>query len=249
MKKILAEIAYDGSLYHGFQIQPKKPTIQGEIEKALEEISKTKIKIYSSGRTDKGVHARGQIIAFYINMNISPKNLKVALNSLLKNDIKITKLKYTKDEFQPRFNARGRKYSYYILNNENHYPWDAYQAYYVKKKLNINRLNEMSEMLIGRHDFTTFSCIRDQTNSKLKEIYFARFKKKNKFIVFEIIGSSFLWKMVRSIIGTMLDIEIKNEPVHTFLQILNSKNRKFARKTAPANALFLDKVYYEKQIN
>ncbi|UGQ16845.1 tRNA pseudouridine(38-40) synthase TruA [Borrelia sp. RT1S] len=249
MKKIFAKIAYDGSLYHGFQIQPKKPTIQGELEKALEKISKTKIRIHSSGRTDKGVHARGQVISFYININIAPKNLKMALNSLLRNDIRIIKLKYTKDEFQPRFNAKKRKYSYYILNDENHYPWEAYQAYYVKKRLNINRLNEMSEMLIGTHDFTTFSCIRDQTNSKLKKIYFARFKKKNKFVIFEIIGSSFLWKMVRSITGTILDIEIKNEPVCTFMQILNSKNRKFARRTAPAKALFLDKVYYENQIN
>ncbi|AHH10166.1 tRNA pseudouridine(38-40) synthase TruA [Borrelia coriaceae] len=245
MQKILAEIAYDGSLYYGFQIQPKKPTIQREIEKALEKISKTKTKIHSAGRTDKGVHAKGQIISFYITININLKNLKIALNSLLKEDIRIIKLKYVEDAFQPRFNAKKRKYSYYILNNENHYPWERYKAYYVKKKLNINRLNEMAKMLIGIHDFTTFSCIKDQTNSKLKEIYFAKFKKKNKFIIFEIIGSSFLWKMVRSIVGTMIDIEIKNEPVDIFKQILNSKNRKFTRTTAPAKALFLDKVFYE----
>ncbi|AHH12031.1 TRNA pseudouridine synthase A [Borrelia hermsii YBT] len=245
MKKILAEIAYDGSLYYGFQIQPTKPTIQGEIEKALEKISKTKIKIHSAGRTDKGVHARGQIISFYIKINIKLKNLKTAINSLLRKDIRIIKLKYVTDEFQPRFNAKRRKYSYYILNNENHYPWEGYQAYYVKKKLNINRLNEMAKMLIGIHDFTTFSCIKDQTNSKLKKIYFARFKKKNKLIIFEIIGSSFLWKMVRSIVGTIIDIEIKNESVDTFKKILNSKNRKFTRTTAPAKALFLDKVFYE----
>ncbi|AAX16538.1 tRNA pseudouridine(38-40) synthase TruA [Borrelia hermsii] len=245
MKKILAEIAYDGSLYYGFQIQPTKPTIQGEIEKALEKISKTKVKVHSAGRTDKGVHARGQIISFYIRINIKLKNLKTAINSLLRKDIRIIKLKYVADEFQPRFNAKRRKYSYYILNNENHYPWEGYQAYYVKKKLNINRLNEMAKMLIGIHDFTTFSCIKDQTNSKLKKIYFARFKKKNKLIIFEIIGSSFLWKMVRSIVGTIIDIEIKNEPVYTFKKILNSKNRKFTRTTAPAKALFLDKVFYE----
>ncbi|BCR21460.1 tRNA pseudouridine(38-40) synthase TruA [Borrelia sp. HM] len=245
MKKILAEIAYDGSLYYGFQIQPKKPTIQGEIEKALEKISKTKIKVHSAGRTDKGVHAKGQVISFYIGIKIKPKNLKIAINSILNNDIKIIKLKYVTDEFQPRFDAKKRKYSYYILNYENHYPWEGYQAYYVKKKLNIKRLNEMAEMLIGIHDFTTFSCIKDKTTSKLKEIYFARFKKKNKFIIFEIIGSSFLWKMIRSIVGTIIDIEIKNEPTDTFKKILNLKNRKFTRTTAPAKALFLDKIFYE----
>ncbi|AFI30797.1 tRNA pseudouridine(38-40) synthase TruA [Borrelia crocidurae] len=245
MKKILAEIAYDGSLYHGFQIQPTKPTIQGEIEKALEKINKTKVKIQSAGRTDKGVHAKRQIISFYIKININLKNLKTAINSLLKNDIRIIKLKYVSNEFQPRFHAKKRKYTYYILNNENHYPWEEYKAYYVRKKLNINRLNTMAEMLIGLHDFTTFSCIRDKTNSKLKEIYLAKFKKKNKFIVFEIIGSSFLWKMVRSIVGTMIDIEIKNESVDTLIKILKSKNRKYARTTAPAKALFLDRVFYE----
>lgn len=246
MKKILAEIAYDGSIYHGFQIQPTKPTIQGEIEKALMKINKKKVKIHSSGRTDKGVHAKKQIITFDININIQLNNLKKALNAiLLKNSIKILKLKYVKNSFHPRFNAQKRKYSYRILNSNNYYPWEGYQAHYVDKKLNISNLNQMAKILIGNHDFTTFSCIKDKSKSKFRHIYFAKFKKRGKYIIFEIIGSSFLWKMVRSIIGTMLDIEIKNESVSTFETILKSKNRNLARTTAPANALFLDKVYYE----
>ncbi|WPM06270.1 tRNA pseudouridine(38-40) synthase TruA [Borreliella sinica] len=246
MKKILAEIAYDGYMYHGFQIQPTKPTVQGEIEKALMKITKKKIKIYSSGRTDKGVHAKRQIITFSMDSNIQLNNLIKALNSmLLKNSIKILKLKYVKNSFHPRFNAKKRKYSYCILNSDNYYPWEGYQAHRVNKKLNISNLNEMAKILIGKHDFTTFSCIKDKSKSKLRHIYFAKFKKQGKYIIFEIIGSSFLWKMVRSIIGTMLDIEIKNEPISTFETILKSKNRNLARTTAPANALFLDRVYYE----
>lgn len=246
MKKILAEIAYDGSMYHGFQIQPTKPTIQGEIEKALMKINKKKIKIHSSGRTDKGVHAKRQIITFDININIQLNNLKKALNAiLLKPGIKILKLKHVKNSFHPRFNAQKRKYSYCILNSDNYYPWESYQAYYVNKKLNIKNLNQMAKILIGNHDFTTFSCIKDKSKSKFRHIHSAKFKKKGKYIIFEIIGSSFLWKMVRSIIGTMLDIEIKNESISTFETILKSKNRNLARTTAPANALFLDKVYYE----
>ncbi|WKC79442.1 tRNA pseudouridine(38-40) synthase TruA [Borreliella tanukii] len=246
MKKILAEIAYDGSMYHGFQIQPKKPTVQGEIEKALMKINKKKIKIHSSGRTDKGVHAKRQIITFDININIPINNLKKALNAiLLKTSIKILKLKYVKNSFHPRFNAKKRKYSYCILNSDNYYPWEGYQAHYVNKKLNISNLNKMAKILIGNHDFTTFSCIKDKSKSKFRHIHFAKFKKRGKYIIFEIIGSSFLWKMVRSIIGTMLDIEIKNESISIFEAILKSKNRNLARTTAPANALFLDKVYYE----
>lgn len=246
MKKILAEIAYDGSIYHGFQIQPTKPTIQGEIEKALMKINKKKIKIHSSGRTDKGVHAKRQIITFDMNINIQLNNLKKALNAiLLKSGIKILKLKHVKNSFHPRFSAQKRKYSYCILNSDNYYPWESYQAYYVNKKLNISNLNQMAKILIGSHDFTTFSCIKDRSKSKFRHIHFAKFKKKGKYIIFEIIGSSFLWKMVRSIVGTMLDIEIKNESIFTFEEILQSKNRNLARTTAPANALFLDKVYYE----
>ncbi|WP_215536861.1 tRNA pseudouridine(38-40) synthase TruA [Borreliella bavariensis] len=246
MKKILAEIAYDGSIYHGFQIQPTKPTIQEEIEKALMKINKKKVKIHSSGRTDKGVHAKKQIITFEININIQLNNLKKALNTiLLNNSIKILKLKYVKNSFHPRFNAQKRKYSYRILNSNNYYPWESYQAHYVNKKLNISNLNQMAKILIGNHDFTTFSCIKDKSKSKFRHIYLAKFKKRGKYIIFEIIGSSFLWKMVRSIIGTMLDIEIKNESISTFETILKSKNRNLARTTAPANALFLDKVYYE----
>ncbi|MBB6031839.1 tRNA pseudouridine38-40 synthase [Borreliella spielmanii] len=246
MKKILAEIAYDGSIYHGFQIQPTKPTIQGEIEKALMKINKKKIKIHSSGRTDKGVHAKRQIITFNMNIDIQLNNLKKALNAiLLKSGIKILKLKHVKNSFHPRFSAQKRKYSYCILNSDNYYPWEGYQAYYVNKKLNISNLNQMAKILIGSHDFTTFSCIKDRSKSKFRHIHFAKFKKKGKYIIFEIIGSSFLWKMVRSIVGTMLDIEIKNESIFTFEEILQSKNRNLARTTAPANALFLDKVYYE----
>ncbi|WKC87720.1 tRNA pseudouridine(38-40) synthase TruA [Borreliella japonica] len=246
MKKILAEIAYDGHMYYGFQIQPEKPTVQGEIEKALMKINKKKVKIHSSGRTDKGVHAKRQIITFKMNINIHLDNLKKALNAmLLKNSIKILKLKHVKNSFHPRFNAQKRKYSYYILNSNNYYPWEGYQAHHVNKKLNISNLNQMAKILIGNHDFTTFSCIKDKSRSKFRHIYFAKFKKRGKYIIFEIIGSSFLWKMVRSIIGTMLDIEIKNESISTFKTILKSKNRNLARKTAPANALFLDKVYYE----
>ncbi|AJA89867.1 pseudouridine synthase [Borreliella chilensis] len=246
MKKILAEIAYDGSIYHGFQIQLTKPTVQEEIEKALTKINKKKVKIHSAGRTDKGVHAKGQIITFNISINIKLKNLKKALNSiLLKYRIKILKLKYVENSFHPRFNAQKRKYSYCILNSNKYYPWERCQAYYVNKKLNINNLNQMAKILIGNHDFTAFSCIKDKSKSKSKHIHFAKFKKRGKYIIFEIIGSSFLWKMVRSIIGTMLDIEIKKESISTFETILKSKNRNLARTTAPANALFLDKVYYE----
>ncbi|WKD00385.1 tRNA pseudouridine(38-40) synthase TruA [Borreliella americana] len=246
MKKILAEIAYDGSIYHGFQIQPTKPTIQGEIEKALMKINKKKVKIHSSGRTDKGVHAKRQIITFNISINIRLNNLKKALNAILsKNSIKILKLKYVKNSFHPRFNAQKRKYRYLILNSDNYYPWESYQAHHVNKKLNINNLNQMAKTLIGNHDFTTFSCIKDESKSKFRHIHFAKFKKRGKYIIFEIIGSSFLWKMVRSIIGTMLDIEIKKESISTFETILKSKNRNLARTTAPANALFLERVYYE----
>ncbi|MCD2332529.1 tRNA pseudouridine(38-40) synthase TruA [Borreliella americana] len=246
MKKILAEIAYDGSIYHGFQIQPTKPTVQGEIEKALMKINKKKVKIHSSGRTDKGVHAKRQIITFNIIINIQLNNLKKALNAILsKNSIKILKLKYVKNSFHPRFNAQKRKYSYFILNSDNYYPWEGYRAHYVNKKLNINNLNQMAKTLIGNHDFTTFSCIKDESKSKFRHIHCAKFKKRGKYIIFEIIGSSFLWKMVRSIIGTMLDIEIKKESISTFETILKSKNRNLVRTTAPANALFLERVYYE----
>ncbi|QFI14176.1 tRNA pseudouridine(38-40) synthase TruA [Borrelia sp. CA_690] len=246
MKKILAEIAYEGSKYHGFQIQPAKPTIQGEIEKALMKVNKKKVKIHSSGRTDKGVHAKRHVITFNMDINIQLNNLKKALNAiLLKDSIKILKLKYVKNSFHPRFNAQKRKYSYHILNSDNYYPWEGYQAHHVNKKLNISNLNQMAKILIGSHDFTTFSCIKDKSKSKFRHIYFAKFKKRGKYIIFEIIGSSFLWTMVRSIIGTILDIEIKNEPISTFETILKSKNRNLTRTTAPANALFLDKVYYE----
>ncbi len=183
MKKILAEIAYDGSIYHGFQIQPTKPTIQGEIEKALMKINKKKVKIHSSGRTDKGVHAKKQIITFDININIQLNNLKKALNAiLLKNGIKILKLKYVKNSFHPRFNAQKRKYSYRILNSNNYYPWEGYQAHYVNKKLNIRNLNQMAKILIGNHDFTTFSCIKDKSKSKFRHIYFAKFKKEENIL-------------------------------------------------------------------
>ncbi len=176
MKKILAEIAYDGSIYHGFQIQPTKPTIQGEIEKALMKIKQKKSKRFIHlVEQIKEFMTKKQIITFDININIQLNNLKKALNAiLLKNGIKILKLKYVKNSFHPRFNAQKRKYSYRILNSNNYYPWEGYQAHYVNKKLNISNLNQMAKILIGNHDFTTFSCIKDKSKSKFRHIYFAK---------------------------------------------------------------------------
>ena len=239
-------IAYDGTDFAGWQKQaaPSR-TVQDEIEKALEKIHKAKIKLTGSGRTDAGVHAAGQVANFYTSINsIKAHKFIPALNRLLPSDIRIIEASETHHDFHSRFDAKYRSYRYYIIPCCSALPWELRYAWQIWRKPSLEKLNELAGLLHGELDCTLFSVPQDKSLSRSRYIKNAVFWADGKTIVFEITANAFLWKMARSVIGTLLFYEEKNISINEFKAILNSGNRSLAGPTAPAHGLFLWNIGY-----
>jgi len=245
MKRIKIDIAYDGTTFAGWQIQPNHKSVQGEIQKQLSEIIGSEIKITGSGRTDSGVHARGQVAHFDVDKDsMEPSRFTAALNSLLCKDIRILSAEYVNDNFHSRFSATKRTYQYYIIEKNNYDLFNRNYCYTLKKSVNFKLLNQYAASIIGEHDFTSFAAVKDASNSKIRFIYNSVFYYQDNRLIYQITGNAFLWKMVRSLIGTMLELESKKAEPAEMLYILQSKKRELAGTTAPAKGLFLEKVEY-----
>ena len=244
-RNIKLTIAYDGSEYCGWQVQNNEATVQGTIEKALSVIHKKEIRLTGSGRTDSGVHAKGQVANFYTALKLIPReNFEHALNSLIPRDIRIMKSEEVDESFHSRYDAKERIYRYYISSGNLPFPWQNKYCHYVRDHLDVNKLNRIISPLTGIHDFTSFSAPMEEGVSMTREIYSASFYSEYPCIVFKISGSAFLRKMVRSITGTVLDLYSKGDDGTLMKEILEAKDRSLAGPTAPARGLFLYKVCY-----
>jgi tRNA pseudouridine38-40 synthase len=240
------DIAYDGTDFAGWQIQNDERTVQSVIQDALKKIHNEDIVLTAAGRTDSGVHARQQVANFKIKKRtIEPEKYKDALNYYLPEDVRVLKSREVTDDFNARFSARIRVYRYYIYCSDNSYPHYRKYCYWIRYKPDLKNLNIISSALKGEHDFTVFAASGDSSNTKVKNILSTTFYLEGPFIVYKIAAGSFLYKMVRSIVGTILDLEKNNSSYEEMKKILESRNRQKAGKTAPARGLFLDKVIYE----
>lgn len=245
MRNIELLIAYNGKNYSGWQMQSQDITIQGEIEKALSKICKNKIKITGAGRTDAGVHARGQVANFLTNADSIPaEKFSIALNSLLPNGIRILESSLASDSFNARHDAVKRVYEYNLTNVEALMPWERDFSFYVRDCLNIEKLNDIASVLVGIHDFSAFSAPLEEHLSPIREVFASSFYVKYPFIVYRIAGSGFLRKMVRSIVGTIVSINRKGGSGADMEKVLTSLDRTQTGTTAPARGLFLVTVYY-----
>ena len=206
-----------------------------------------RVPVTAAGRTDSGVHALGQVINFKTNLtSIEPERFSLALNSSLPWDVRILSSDKAPDQFHARYDARKRTYRYNLLTSMVCLPQHRNYCYHVRKPLDINLLNGYASVITGEHDFTTFSVPRDASKSRIRRISSAAFFTDGPFVVFTITGTAFLWKMVRSLVGTMLDLEKDGAEPANFREILESKDRKLAGVTAPPHGLFLAKVEYEE---
>lgn len=247
---ILLTISYDGTDFCGWQKQTKHGiktfrTVQGEIEASLERILKRKTEIYGSGRTDSGVHAVGQIANFFSPVkSMCGENYVQALNSMLPQDIRIMAAEKVDADFNARFSSKARTYRYFCNTQEFTLAHLTRYAWNIRYTPNLVRLNRMANLLRGEMDFTSFAAAGDASKSKSRYIEAAFFFMENEMLVFEITANAFLWHMVRSLLGTILELEKKGGTETDFEKILLSKDRKNAGLTAPAKGLFLWKVLY-----
>ncbi len=244
-RTIRMTLAYDGTDFCGWQIQSRERTVQGVVEQALAELHSEPTRVNGAGRTDSGVHANGQVLSFKTRSTIPEDRYVAALNSLLPRDVRAMRCEGAADEFHARYSARAREYKYRILNALVSDPVSYRYALTVKKPLSIAELNRYASCITGGHDFTTFSAAGDSSDSKVRTVTTACFLQESGYIVFQITANAFLWKMVRSIVGTILEcVESGITPVQ-FAAKLEARDRDEAGTTAPAKGLTLHRVYYE----
>lgn len=240
--RLKAIVSYDGEKYNGYQRQPGTKTIQGTIEQVLSEIGKEPIIIYSSGRTDKGVHAVNQVFHFDTKLDIPLDGWKRGLNSLLPSDIHIKDISEVSSDFHARYSVKKKEYRYYIRTGEISPFYDHFSHYCYG--LDVEVMKKAITLFIGTHDFDGFSGNTLEKNT-IRTIYEAEIKQDGDTIEIRFLGNGFLKYMVRTLVGTLIDIGFHKKDIAIINQVFETKNRNLAGKTIEAKGLFLYKVYYE----
>lgn len=235
---------YDGTNYQGWQRQKSAPTIQGAIENAISYMTKEKIHVIAAGRTDSGVHALNQVVNFNTHSKIPPKAFVMGLNSLLSPDIVVKEACDVSLDFHACYSCKSKTYDYYILNREA--PSAIYRNYswFIPKILQLEPMKRCLELIVGRHNFSSFKAVGGSTRDSIREIYNASLKKEGDHICISIEADGFLRHMVRNIVGTLVDVGRAKKSPAEFMAILDSQNRTIAGLTAPPQGLFLREVKY-----
>jgi len=247
----MAVVEYDGTFYSGFQIQPQgRRTIHGELVKSLSTVLQSLVKISYSGRTDAGVHAIYQVISFKADEALDLYRFKWSVNSLLPDDIVIKSIKKVRESFDARRDAILREDTYFVVNG-------SYQSVFLKKysilvtrKMDINLMKKAARIITGTHDFKSFCCsssskYKEGSQSFVRRIFkFTIRKSRDDLVIFKISANSFLYNMVRIIVGTVLELGCGERNLESIRKAIAGKNRQLAGKIVPAKGLFLTKVVY-----
>lgn len=258
MKKIKLLLEYDGTAYHGWQLQEEGLTIQGIIEDRIFKITGEQSRVISASRTDAGVHALGQVVAFRTTSRLDPETIKRALNAVLPQDVRILEASEVDDSFNPRGDAVKKSYFYIIANQRKSSVFLYRYSWLVIQHLDIQSIIEASQVLIGKHDFSSFMGTGSRIKNPVREIFSLNIEKVDKidfmtanikgdFIKIRIEADGFLRHMVRNIVGTIVEIGRGRISADRMKEILESQDRRNAGQTAPANGLFLEKVIYTEQ--
>ncbi len=247
MRNIKIIIEYDGKDFNGWQKQPNKLNIQGEIERAIEEVTGEKVDLIASGRTDAGVHALGQVANFKIEKDIPIEKIPYALNSKLKKSIRIKEANEVDEKFHSRYTCKRKTYKYVINNSVQGTAIYRNLQYHFPEKLDDVKMNEAAKYLIGEHDFKSFKASGTSSKSSIRTIYNASVKREEEIVTIELTGNGFLYNMVRIIAGTLIDVGTGKINAKDVKEILDAKNRLKAGKTLPPNGLYLVNVEYEEK--
>ncbi len=244
MRNIKLTIEYDGKEFNGWQKQPNKANIQGEIERAIKQITKEDVELYASGRTDSGVHALGQVANFKTNSNIPTSKIAIAINSQVKNSIRIINAEEVEENFHSRYCCKQKTYRYVINNSSNGSSVYRNLEYHMPVKLDFGKMQQAIGYFEGEHDFKAFKSSGTSSKSSVRTIYSANIKKEGERIIIELTGNGFLYNMVRIISGTLVDIGLGKIKPEELPNIIESKDRTKAGKTLPPQGLFLVEVKY-----
>ncbi len=245
MRNIKLTIEYDGKDFNGWQKQPTKLNIQGEIERAIEQITGEKVDLIASGRTDAGVHSLGQIANFKTESKLPIEKFPVALNSKLKKSIRIQNAEEVEENFHSRYSCKQKTYRYIINNSKEGSAIYRNLEYHMPIKLDIKSMEKAIKYFEGEHDFKGFKASGTSSKNSVRKIYKAEIKKDGDRILIELTGSGFLYNMVRIIAGTIVEVGLGKIKPEDIPNIIESKDRTKAGKTLPPYALYLVKVEYK----
>jgi len=243
--KIVLIMEYDGTYYHGFQLQDGFPTIQGETEEALWKLTGERLRVMAASRTDAGVHAKGQVVSFRTKSPLPLPAFINGLNYYLPRDIAVKAAHRVGDSFNVRRDAISREYNYYILNSLTRSPIRKGFSYLVTGHLDIEAMNLACQALIGEHDFASFaSCIGVGTKNTMRNVYRAKIDKDGELAVFNMVANSFLPHQVRNTVGALIRVGLGKVSVDQFHSIIEAKKPGLAGPAAPACGLCLMRINY-----
>jgi tRNA pseudouridine38-40 synthase len=241
-------IAYNGEKFSGYQIQNKKlkidPTIQNELEKSMKKIYKKKLKLYAASRTDRGVHAKGQVISFNPPFHIKPNNLQIAFNMNLPTSIRVLNTEEVSDDFNARKDAKSKIYIYKIHNSKISSPFDFSFLSFIHVPLDIEKMRRCSKLFLGEHDFTAYTTSQEKRKNKITRIYAIKIIKHYDKIYICIHGRNFFHKMVRFIAGVLIEVGKNKWTIDDVKYSLAYKKRPKQVKVALSKGLFLKRVLY-----
>ena len=251
-------LAYDGTDFHGWQVQPERATIQGELATAIERITGERVLPQGSGRTDAGVHARAQVASFELRAPIPPENLHRALNRTLPAAIRVLRVEHAEAEFHARHSVRAKTYEYRIFQGEICPPWLARYVYALNWPLEVERMRMAAGLVVGEHDFTSFAArdpdlgkriyaeaSEDERPGNVRTIHSSAFERQEgDLLVYRVRGNGFLHHMVRNLVGTFIDVGRGHIGPEDVTRILDMRSRAAAGATVPARGLFLESVEY-----
>lgn len=243
-KNIKLIVEYDGTNYAGWQIQPNAITIQQKMQDAIRLLVKEDIQLIGCSRTDAGVHAKGFVGNFFTESNIPAEKFKYAINDKLPCDIVVLHSEKVDNTFHARYNSKGKKYVYTILNREERVAINRNYVYSYKRNLDLNLMIEGCKYFLGTHEFDSFRKKGSSVKSTTRTIYSLNIVKEGNEFKFIICGNGFLYNMVRIIVGTLLDVGIGKIKPEDIKEILSAKDRTKAGISVPAKGLCLQEVYY-----
>jgi len=237
-------ISYDGTLFSGYQVQVEKRTVQSELEAVLTKMHKKAVKVVASGRTDAGVHAIGQVIHFDTSLDIPTDRWVQAMNAMLPKDIAVLSAEVVSETFHARFDAKGKTYKYEIDLSDIRNPLMRNYAFHYPYPVDKSRIEEAISYTLGTHDFSSFCAANTDVKDKVRTIHSIVCEQEGNLLRLTYTGNGFLYNMVRILTGTLIEIGTGRREPEEMSYIIAKRDRSAAGKTAPAQGLYLEKVFY-----
>jgi len=241
-------LAYDGTAYAGWQIQPDKPTVQGTFESTLQQLTQESLRVTAAGRTDAGVHALGQVVGLATETRLSNDDLHRGLNALLPDDIAVITVEDAPTNFHATYAAVGKRYQYRIHNGRWPSVFSRHYAWHYPQPLQETAMHEATQLLLGRHDFSSFETAGSERPDSIRTIHELTATRgiggHSDRVTIEVSGDGFLYNMVRPIVGTLIEVGIGKRDINWPAEVLAARDRRMAGQTAPPHGLFLMRVDY-----